>query len=80
VRSRYGKALGILPDEFLEEELRLYKSGEAREVTMRFLKDPNAIALLAKEEGKVVGFARGVVRASLTRDSAAHLISRGREF
>ena len=65
-RSVWESFRGVLPDEFLEEELRRYGSGEVKESMMRFLKDPNAIALVAKEGERVVGFARGGVRAGIS--------------
>lgn len=65
-RSVWESFRGILPDEFLEEELRRFESEEVKESMMRFLKDPNAIVLVAKEEGQVVGFARGSVRAGVS--------------
>jgi len=37
----------FLPDEFLEAELRRYKSAEVRERIKRFLERPSSIVLVA---------------------------------
>ncbi len=58
---------GVLPDEFLEGELRRYGSAQARERTRRFLESPSSIVLVAEEEGRIVGFVEGSVAAGVSR-------------
>jgi len=66
-RSVWESLRGVLPDEFLEGELRRYGSAEARERTRRFLESPSSIVLVAEEEGRIVGFAEGSVAAGVSR-------------
>ena len=65
-RSVWESLRGILPDDFLEEELRVYKSAKVKERKRRFLESPDSIGLVAEEKGQVVGFAEGTVGAGVS--------------
>jgi len=65
-RSVWESLRGILPDDFLEEELRVYKSAKVKERKRRYLESPDSIALVAEEKGRVIGFAEVNVGAGVS--------------
>lgn len=65
-RSVLGSLRGILPDDFVEEELGRLEPGE-EEALKRFIEHPDSIVLIAEEEERVVGFALGNVRGGVGR-------------
>ena len=66
-KSVWESLQGLLSEEFLEEELKRYKSTEVKERTRRFMESPNSIVLVAEEKDQIVGFVEGSVRAGVSR-------------
>jgi hypothetical protein len=57
---------GILPDSFVDGELKGLKSSEWRERFEKFLENPDTIALVAEEGGYILGVAYGNVRGGVS--------------